>query len=264
MQDLGLHFLFKKIPFSAFCLLPSAVTYITMVRHIRKLFASIALLSIELIIVLIIFLFSLVSLGFIVNNIFGVDNTNFDIGVFDRIRPFVTDTNTRIMRFITFFATGEFLVPANIILAVFFLLRKHRWYSLRIPVVSLGSFIVMSSAKQFFSRTRPDDPVLRAAMGFSFPSGHAMSAMTFYGLLIYIVWKNVENVALKWILTILLVVFIHLIGFSRIYLRVHYASDVMAGFSLGLIWLVLSLWVMHRIEKYTKKEIAPEVEAPAS
>jgi undecaprenyl-diphosphatase len=233
-----------------------------MVKRLRKLLASIALLSIELIIVLILFALSLISLGFIINSIFGLENTNFDMRVFESIAPFVNDTNTRIMRFITFFGTGEFLVPANVILAVFFLVKKHRWYSLRVPVVSLGSFIVMSSAKHLFSRARPDDPVFKAAMGFSFPSGHAMSSMTFYGLLVYLVWKNVDNVILKWILTFLLVIFIHLIGFSRIYLRVHYASDVMAGFSLGLIWLVLSLTVMHRIEKYTKREIAPEVEAP--
>ena len=233
-----------------------------MVQRFRKFFASIALLSIELVIVLLLFVFSLIALAIIINSIFGVENTDFDMGVFDRIRPFVNDSNTRVMQFITFFATGEFLVPANIALALFFLLKKHRWYSLKIPVVSLGSFIVMWSAKQLFSRARPDDPVFRTAMGFSFPSGHAMSAMTFYGLLIYLVWKNVDSVILKWILTFLLIIFIHLIGFSRIYLRVHYASDVMAGFSLGLIWLVLSLLTMHRIEKYTKKEIAPEVEAP--
>lgn len=233
-----------------------------MVQRLRKILASIALLSIELIIVLILFLFSLISLAFIINTIFGLENTAFDMRVFDSIRPYVNDTNTRIMQFITFFGTGEFLVTANLILALFFLLKKHRWYSLRVPVVSLGSFLMMSSMKLLFSRARPDDPVFRAALGFSFPSGHAMSAMTFYGLLIYLVWKNVDNVILKWILTFLLVVFIHLIGFSRIYLRVHYASDVMAGFSLGLIWLVLSLWVMHGIEQYAKKKIAPEVEAP--
>jgi membrane-associated phospholipid phosphatase len=54
--------------------------------------------------------------------------------------------------------------------------------------------------------------------------------------------------------------FILLIGFSRVYLRVHYASDVLAGFSLGLVWLVLSLWIMKKIETYTRKEIAPAVE----
>ena len=233
-----------------------------MVQRLRKFIASIALLSIELIIILILFLFSLIALAFIINTIFGLENSAFDMRVFENIRPYVNDTNTRIMRFITFFATGEFLVPANITLALFFLLKKHRWYSLRVPVVSLGSFVVMSSMKLLFSRTRPDDPVFRAALGFSFPSGHAMSAMTFYGLLVFLVWKNVDNVILKWILTFLLIIFIHLIGFSRIYLRVHYASDVMAGFSLGLIWLVLSLWVVHRIEIYAKRKIAPEVEAP--
>jgi len=233
-----------------------------MVRGLRKFLSSLALLSVELIIVLILFFFSLLSLAFIINVVFGIKNANFDAQVFNYIRPLITDSNTRIMRFITFFATGEFLLPANIILALYFLLRRHRWYSLSVPVVSLGSFIIMWSMKQYFSRTRPDDPVYRAAMGFSFPSGHAMSAMAFYGLLIYLVWKNVHNVTFKWILTFLLIIFIQLIGFSRIYLRVHYASDVIGGFSLGLIWLVLSLWVMHRLEKFTRKKIAPEVENP--
>ena len=233
-----------------------------MVRGLRKFLSSLALLSVELIIVLILFFLSLFSLAFIINEVFEIKNTNFDAQVFSYIRPFITDANTSIMRFITFFATGEFLIPANIILALYFLIRRHKWYSLSVPVVSLGSFIIMWSMKQYFSRTRPDDPVYRAAMGFSFPSGHAMSAMTFYGLLIYLVWKNVHNVTFKWILTFLLIIFIHLIGFSRIYFRVHYASDVIGGFSLGLIWLVLSLWVMHSLEKFTRKKIAPEVENP--
>jgi undecaprenyl-diphosphatase len=233
-----------------------------MVRGLRKFLSSLALLSVELILVLILFFISLFSLAFIINEVFEIKNANFDAQVFNYIRPLITDATTRIMRFITFFATGKFLIPANIILALYFLLRRHRWYSLSVPVVSLGSFIIMWSMKQYFSRTRPDDPVYRAAMGFSFPSGHAMSAMTFYGLLIYLVWKNVHNVTFKWILTFLLIIFIHLIGFSRVYFRVHYASDVIGGFSLGLIWLVLSLWVMHSLEKFTRKKIAPEVENP--
>lgn len=233
-----------------------------MVRHVKKLFASIALLSIELIIVLMLFGLSMISLAFIINYIFETKGTGFDTQAFELVRPFISETNTRVMRFVTFFATGEFLVPANILLALYFLFfRKHRWYSLRVPVVSLGSFIVMWSLKMYFSRVRPDDPVYKAAMGFSFPSGHAMSAMTFYGLLIFLVWHYIENLFVKWVLTFLLVIFIVLIGFSRIYLRVHYASDVLAGFSLGIIWLVLSLWTMHHIEKYTKRNIAPEVEA---
>lgn len=233
-----------------------------MVRHIKKVFASIALLSVELIIVLVLFVVSVIALAYVITYIFSTKGTYFDIQAFELVRPFISDANTRIVRFITFFGSGEFLVPANIALAIYFLfIKKHKWYSLRVPVVSLGSFIVMWTLKLFFGRVRPEDPVYRAALGFSFPSGHAMSAMTFYGLLIYLVWKYVENVAFKWTLTFLLIIFIHLVGFSRIYLRVHYASDVIAGFSAGIIWLVLSLGTMYQIEKFTRRKIAPEVEA---
>lgn len=234
-----------------------------MVSHIRKFFASLALLSIELIIVLAFFVGSLFVFAFIINYIFGSKGTYVDIQAFEFVRPFISETNTRFVRFITFFGSGEFLVPANICLAIYFLFfREHRWYSLRVPVVSLGSFIVMSSLKLLFGRVRPDDPIYRAALGYSFPSGHAMSAMTFYGLLIFLVWKYIENGAVKWTLIVLLFIFIHLIGFSRIYLRVHYASDVFAGFAAGVIWLVLSLWTMYKIEKFTRRKIAPEVNAP--
>ncbi len=233
-----------------------------MVKHIKKLYASLALLSVELIIVLVLFVLSIIALGVIINYIFRLNGTDFDSQVFEMVRPYISEANTQVVQVITFFGSGEFLVPANIVLALYFLFfKKHRWYSLRVPVVSLGSFIVMSLLKVFFGRLRPDDPVFKAASGLSFPSGHSMSAMTFYGLLIYLVWKYVENKTARWVLTFLLIIFIHLVGFSRIYLRVHYASDVMAGFSAGLVWLVLSLLTMHQVEKFTRRKIAPEVEA---
>jgi undecaprenyl-diphosphatase len=230
-----------------------------MISSIKKFWATLGLISIELLIVLALFAVALLAFAFISYNIFGLHQTNFDERAFRMIQPYISDTNTRIMNFITFFATHTFLLPANIILGAYFIFRKHRWYSIRIPVVAASSYIVMALLKLFFSRPRPADPVFQAAAGFSFPSGHAMSAMTFYGLLIYIVWKNVERRSLKWLLTIVLAVIILLIGFSRVYLRVHYASDVLAGFSMGLVWLVLSLWVMEKVEKYTRKEIAPAV-----
>jgi undecaprenyl-diphosphatase len=192
--------------------------------------------------------------------VFRLNNTAFDQQVFRSIVPFINDTNTSILLVFTFLGGQDFLLPANIVLALYFLfVRRHRWYSIRVPVVSLGSFAIMSLLKLFFQRARPLDPIYEAARGFSFPSGHSMSSMTFFGLLIFIVWDKVENKTLKWSLSILLTLIILAIGFSRVYLRVHYASDVLAGFALGLIWLVISLWVIGRLERYTRKEIAPTV-----
>src|SRR5678810_1097061 len=88
---------------------------------------------------------------------------------------------------------------------------------------------------------RPDIPVIEKVGGYSFPSGHALIGVVFYGLVIFVIWHEVKQKWLKIALTIFFVLFILLISFSRIYLRVHYASDVIAGIAVGFIWLVLSL-----------------------
>jgi undecaprenyl-diphosphatase len=230
-----------------------------MIDRLRKFFATLALLSVELIVVIVLFILSLLVFFYITDEIIEDKNNNFDNTVFAFIHPFISASNTTLMRIITIFGSHIFLIPANIILALIFLLKKHRWYSLRVPVVSLGSFIVMSSLKLLFGRPRPDDPVYQAAMGFSYPSGHAMSSMTFFGLLIFLVWNRVRDRSVRWVLTIFLSIFILIIGFSRVYLRVHYASDVLAGFAMGVIWLVISLWAMDKIERYAGRKVAPTI-----
>ena len=117
--------------------------------------------------------------------------------------------------------------------------------------------------KFFFQRHRPLTPLLSEAKGLSFPSGHAMMSLTFYGLLAYMAWKNVENVATRIILVGGLLLLILCIGLSRIYLRVHYASDVIAGFSLGIMWLVICSYVLNKMEKYSKRNLNPQVNAEA-
>jgi membrane-associated phospholipid phosphatase len=129
-----------------------------------------------------------------------------------------------------------------------------------VPVVAISSLLLMFCLKFIFHRDRPLTPLLDAAQGYSFPSGHALNSITFYGLIIFIVWQNEKNNFLKWLLTILLVLLIIFIGISRVYLRVHYASDVLAGFSVGLMWLLLSLWVLNKIEFYSKRNVDPVIQ----
>jgi len=237
-------------------------------RHIitstaKKFWAAISLLSIELIIILILFILAAFLFATLVDLVFIQKKTDFDFAVFGMLEPYVNDRNTRIFSILTYLGNHQFLIPANLLLVFFYLfIKKHRWYSIKIPVVALGSLLLMLGLKQFFNRPRPDIPVLREVHGLSFPSGHSMMSFTFYGLLIYITWYNVANKTWRWILMSFLALIIFTIGFTRVYLRVHYASDVLAGFSLGLIWLVISLWTMRRIEKYTKKEIDPAVQKP--
>jgi len=174
-----------------------------------------------------------------------------DMRIFDKIKPRVNTINNKIMLFITFLGKHQFLIPANLILIFYFLLvKKQTWFSIRVITIAISSLVLMLLLKQLFQRKRPLSPLLKAAKGLSFPSGHAIMAVTFYGLLIYILQHSITIDWLKWFLTFLVVVLIILIGFSRVYLRVHYASDVAAGFIIGLSWLLLSLAVLKWLESY--------------
>ena len=75
--------------------------------------------------------------------------------------------------------------------------------------------------------------------GYSFPSGHAMVSFGFYGFLIYLAYKKINNKKIKYPLIISLALLILLIGISRIYLGVHYATDIIGGFIIGFIYLIV-------------------------
>jgi undecaprenyl-diphosphatase len=171
--------------------------------------------------------------------------------IFDKIKPLVNAINNKIMLLITLLGKHQFLIPANLILIFYFLLvKKQTWFSIRVITIAISSLVLMLLLKQLFQRKRPLSPLLKAAKGLSFPSGHAIMAVTFYGLLIYILQHSITIDWLKWLVIVLVTLLIILIGFSRIYLRVHYASDVAAGFIIGLLWLLISLAVLKWLEAY--------------
>ncbi len=235
------------------------------VRHnIKRFFAWLTLLSLEIIILLVMFGGALLAFIFIAQMIFKDDKSDFDQQAFALLSGFVSDINTNVMQFFTFLGTHTFLIPANLTLVAYFLfVKKHRWYSIKIPVVALSSLLLMFSLKYIFRRNRPLTPLLQEARGYSFPSGHALISFTFYGLLIYLVWRNVKNTWFRWLLTISLTLLIFIIGLSSVYLRVHYASDVIAGFCVGCMWLLLSVWILGKIEKFSSKKVDPIVQSEA-
>lgn len=234
---------------------------------VKKFWAAVALLSVELVIILLLFFTAMFGFILLARRILLHRKEDFDFKVFEWLAQHVSDSNTRIMQLFSFFGDHTFLIPANLILIAWFLfVKKHRWYSIKIPVVAISSVVLMFLLKMIFQRPRPSLPLMQEARGLSFPSGHAMTSVTFYGLMIYLIWINVKNVYWKWSLTIFTIILILFIGTSRIYLRVHYISDVIAGYCVGVIWLVLSLSVLKKMERYSRKKVDPVVQAadPAS
>jgi undecaprenyl-diphosphatase len=106
--------------------------------------------------------------------------------------------------------------------------------------------------KAVYTRSRPDyEQVLAEAAGWSFPSGHAMIAVTFYGAIVYLLFVLAGSALARAGGLIVACVLIFLIGFSRIYIGVHYLTDVIAGYIAGLLWLTVSIGAIETFRKRT-------------
>jgi undecaprenyl-diphosphatase len=230
--------------------------------RIKKGIAAMALLSVEMAIVVTLFVCALVVFVFVTRRVFVLKQTSFDTRIFHFLENHVSEKNNDIVKFFTFLGSHEFLIPANLVLIIYFLLiRRHKWYSIKVPAIALSSLGLMFALKHLFNRPRPEIPLLYEAKGLSFPSGHALMSVTFYGLLIYIVFKTYREKDWKWIVISLLLLLILIIGFTRIYLRVHYTTDVIAGYCIGFLWLVFAVSMLNRMEKYSKKKLDKVVKA---
>lgn len=220
-------------------------------RFIRNLTFSFVLL-------IILFCLCLWGLLAIADMIFEDKNFAFDKQVFQTIEPTINGTMTCFMKFITFFGSQKFLLPANILLVVlFFIVKKTKWDALKVAAISLSSTAVLFSLKFILQRERPLLPLIAKAHGYSFPSGHTFTSLTFFGMLAYITYKRIENRRLRWLIISLLFILIILVGFSRIYLKLHYASDVIAGYCLGIVWLILAKWILFTTQKKSKNPVVP-------
>lgn len=212
-----------------------------------------ALFSIELLIVLALSIVSVVTFLWFTSNLLDGELEGFDNAAYAALGNWRGEFFDGIMRGATFLGNRQFIIWPCILLLVYFLfIRPHRWYSITVPVVALGSIGMNVALKIFFDRPRPSVEHMVEATGFSFPSGHAMFAFSFYGLLLYVVWRYSKRAWIKYTGSILLFILILLIGISRVYLGVHYASDVLAGFSAGLIWLVISIAAIKKIQNFIK------------
>lgn len=228
-----------------------------MTNYLRRLLAGLTLFVTEFAITLTLGVVGVVGFLALSREVFDQDAAAFDEAAFRWARQLLGAQRQQWVEAITFLASRNFIVAAALgLIAYFLLLRRHRWYTLMVPVVALGGISLNLLLKNFYHRARPLLP-LTSASGLSYPSGHAMMSVTFYGLLLYLVQKHVRRrPRLRVALTVGLVLLILLIGLTRVYLRVHYATDVIAGFVAGSVWLLIAIPLLRRIEKLAKKRFA--------
>lgn len=199
---------------------------------------------------LFIIIICLVITGFILESVYEKEILEFDKLAFSlfKIR---TPLLTKIFLIITNLGSPYVLI----VLTLLSFLLKNKKLSF-IITGNLGLITIINQVLKFIvKRPRPSDLFLIVETGYSFPSGHSMVSLSFYGLLIYFIYKYFKNKKLKIFLITLFSLIIVLIGVSRVYLGVHFVSDVISGFLLSLSYLIIFIKVINKFilkESYEK------------
>ena len=181
-------------------------------------------------------------------HIIEINNNIVDKTIYNLIISLKSDIVTKIFKIITSFAGIPFMVIVSIIV-LFIKKFKHKRF---IIILNLLNDVVLNNVlKLIFKRERPIDIMLVEESGYSFPSGHTMVACIFYGFIIYLVNKSKYTRKTKTIINSILTILILLIGVSRIYLGVHYATDVIGSYLIGISYLIIFI---HFVEKYLDKK----------
>ncbi|MFS0907544.1 phosphatase PAP2 family protein [Priestia aryabhattai] len=174
----------------------------------------------------------------------------FDHYIISFIQGFESPGLTAIMKCFTFIGSTPSVAVISLF-SLFFLYKvlKHRTELILFIAIIVGSPILNELLKLLFHRARPNFHRLIEINGYSFPSGHAMSAFAVYGVLSFLLWRHIPT---RWGRTCLLfisTVMILAIGVSRIYLGVHYPSDIIGGYFASGCWLATSIWFYQRYQE---------------
>ena len=192
----------------------------------------------------ILFLICLIIFIFLSGKVIEYQIMKQDITFYNILRKyFIKDSITPYMKIITNFGGATCLITITILLLI---LIKNK----KIGLITLNNLVAITILNQMLKivlkRPRPTEFRIINETGYSFPSGHSMISMAFYGLLIYLIYKKIKNKYLKATLIIILLLLILAIGISRIYLGVHYVSDVIGGFLISMSYLIVYIKLIKK------------------
>ena len=167
---------------------------------------------------------------------------SFDTRLTNLLYAFRDPGLIKVFLWITLLGKGQVVISMAVIASILFWLLKKRIYVLSLWVSIAGSESFVFIGKLLIHRSRPSELLpFYQEMSLSFPSGHATIAMVLYGFLVYFLWRHLKELKTKTITLFIGFLIIFLIGFSRIYLGVHYPSDVLGGYLVGLLWLIIGV-----------------------
>ncbi|MGM0847387.1 MAG: phosphatase PAP2 family protein [Bacillota bacterium] len=183
---------------------------------------------------------------------------SFDTAIIDFFISIESSGLDQFFVFITELGSVWFITTASIItILVLWLKLKDKWGILFFILAIGAGGLLTKILKTFYERGRPSINPEIDAVGFSFPSGHSMGSLIFYGFLIYLVIRSGLSLAAKWTISTMAVLLFVLIGISRIYLGAHFPTDVLAGQLAGGFWLILCILALEWVNWQSSNEVRP-------
>jgi len=176
--------------------------------------------------------------------------TGFDTSILDLLYSSRSDGLVQIFIYVTQFGSTITIGGLALALGIFFIIRKRLSYFAGLCVSVMGTIAVVFPLKELIARARPDAMYgAYIESGFSLPSGHAAFSLALYGFMAYIAWQHLP----RWRVHILacLGILIALVGFSRLYLGLHFASDVLAGYLIAGTFLSLGILLAERLNRHS-------------
>jgi len=185
------------------------------------------------------------------------DTQHFDRMIREWVHRYASPGMTSAMNAISLLGYNILIVELAIALAIFARLRWRRAL-LWLAVAMTGSLVLDLTLKYIYHRTRPMAYFGMAPHSYSFPSGHALCSFCFYGVVAGLLSARIKSLALQMVIWCLAAALVIAIGVSRIYLGVHYPSDVVAGYLAATVWVgtVIVLDHVRRVRKGSKKKTA--------
>ena len=167
------------------------------------------------------------------------------LGFIEQMRtPFLTV----FFKFVTYLGDWTVVLPMALIVSAILILKRKRKQDTILAFISLGGLSVAFLLKNIIHRSRPLGGLINET-SFSFPSAHAVISVVFYGFIIYLLLPKIKNKKMKVFKVFIASILVLLIGFSRLYLGVHYFSDVLAGYVIGAIWLLIGVCLVAKSKK---------------
>lgn len=211
-----------------------------LLRRFINLIGSLRLaLGLELLIGFVIAIGAIFFFAWFADEMRNGDTARFDDSIRAFVHSFASPFLTQVMRLASFLGSTLFLVLLGIAVFGVFYYVKRRRAAVLFAVTTIGATVLLVTLKLAFNRARPE-PFFNTILpdSFSFPSGHSLASFCFYLALTAIVTNRVKNRLSQITIWVFAAALVLLIGISRIYLGVHYPSDVVAGFVVGFVWVI--------------------------